>query len=80
MKRCYEQRRITQQPDELARPVSSFVGPIAELIGQGMLSPPSRGYLPPWTASKFCVFWEVGGWVWYCWPAIRIRGGTSRSR
>ena len=31
-----------RQPGELARPVSSFVGPIAELIGQGMLSPPSR--------------------------------------
>ena len=49
-----------QQPDELARPVSSFVGPIAELIGQGMLSPPSRpGVLA--TVDRFEVLRVLGG-------------------
>ena len=49
-----------QKPDELARPVSSFVGPIAELIGQGMLSPPSRpGVLA--TVDRFEVLRVLGG-------------------
>ena len=49
-----------QQPDETTRPVSSFVGPIAELIGQGMLSPPSRpGVLA--TVDRFEVLRVLGG-------------------
>ena len=49
-----------QQPDELERPVSSFAGPIAELIGQGMLSPPSRpGVLA--TVDRFEVLRVLGG-------------------
>jgi sugar lactone lactonase YvrE len=49
-----------QQPDEVARPVSSFAGPIAELIGQGMLSPPSRpGVLA--TVDRFEVLRVLGG-------------------
>jgi sugar lactone lactonase YvrE len=49
-----------QNPDELARPISSFVGPIAELIGQGMLSPPSRlGVLA--TVDRFEVLRILGG-------------------
>ncbi len=32
----------TQQRDELARPASALVGPIAELVGRRMVSPPSR--------------------------------------
>ena len=49
-----------QQPDELARPVSLFVGPIAELIGQGMLSPPSRpGVLA--AVDRFEVLRILGG-------------------
>jgi len=49
-----------QQPDELTRPVSSFVGPIAELIAQRMLSPPSRpGVLA--TVDRFEVLRVVGG-------------------
>jgi len=49
-----------QKPDELARPVSSFVGPIAELIGQGMLSPPSRpGVLA--AVDRFEVLRVLGG-------------------
>jgi len=48
-----------QQPNELARPVSSFVGPIAELIGQGMLCPPSRpGVLA--TVDRFEVLRVLG--------------------
>jgi serine/threonine protein kinase len=49
-----------QKPDEVAPPVSSFVGPIAELIGQGMLSPPSRpGVLA--TVDRFEVLRVLGG-------------------
>jgi serine/threonine protein kinase/streptogramin lyase len=49
-----------QKPDEVVPPVSSFVGPIAELIGQGMLSPPSRpGVLA--TVDRFEVLRVLGG-------------------
>jgi len=49
-----------QKPEAEARPVSSFVGPIAELIGQGMLSPPSRpGVLA--TVDRFEVLRVLGG-------------------
>src|ERR1039458_7451450 len=49
-----------QKPDEVAPPVSSFVGPIAELIGQGMLSPPSRpGVLA--TVDRFEGLRGLGG-------------------
>jgi len=49
-----------QKPDEPPRPVSSFVGPIAELIGHSMLSPPSRpGVLA--TVDRFEVLRVLGG-------------------
>jgi serine/threonine protein kinase len=49
-----------QQRDQSARPASSFVGPIAELVGQRMLSPPSRpGVLA--TVDRFEVLRVVGG-------------------
>src|ERR1700693_5917527 len=51
---------IREQPDQLTRPASSFVGPIAELVGQRMLSPPSRpGVLA--MVDRFEVLRVLGG-------------------
>ncbi len=51
---------IREQPDQATRPASSFVGPIAELVGQRMLSPPSRpGVLA--MVDRFEVLRVLGG-------------------
>ena len=48
-----------QQPDQLTPPSSSFVGPIAEMVGQRMLSPPSRPGLQA-TVDRFEVLRILG--------------------
>ncbi len=69
------------EPTAFAPPVSAFVGPIAELVGHRLLSPPTRPGLLA-TLARYEVLRVLGGGGMgsFCWPATPSRAATSPSK
>ncbi len=66
-------------PPPLPPPVSTFAGPVAELIAQQMLAPPARpGVLAALDHYEILRYWAAAAWGLSCWRAIPKRAATWR--